>query len=57
MSKKRKYYFCRHCGKRFGDSAMASICFDLDMKILTSKKNEDTVRIAAVGKKDILPDG
>jgi len=40
MKKKIKYYYCRHCGKRFTSPYMAEICFDLDMKILKYSKNE-----------------
>ena len=38
MLKKRKYYYCRHCGKRFNSFYMADICFQLDMKLLGEDK-------------------
>jgi hypothetical protein len=36
--KRIKWYYCRHCGKKFKDPAMAKICFDLDLKILEYDK-------------------
>jgi hypothetical protein len=29
-----RYFYCRHCSKRFDSYAMAEICFELDMQIL-----------------------
>jgi hypothetical protein len=40
MKKRKKYYYCRYCGKRYDTFAMAEICFDLDMKILQHTKKE-----------------
>jgi hypothetical protein len=33
-----KWYYCRHCNRRFDSLAMAQICFDLDIKILQNDK-------------------
>jgi hypothetical protein len=45
---KTKWYYCKHCGNKFTLPFMASICFDLDMKILADTKIPDKE------KKDIL---
>lgn len=37
----KKKYYCRHCGKAHDTYYMAEICFQLDMKILESKKDKN----------------
>jgi len=40
---KSKYYYCRHCGKKFRQFYMAEICFQLDMKLLENDKPDSTI--------------
>ena len=40
---KQKYYYCRHCGKKYLTMFDANLCFEIDMKNLTKNilKNEN----------------
>lgn len=38
------YYYCRHCGKRYSEYAMAQLCFELDMKLLQNEQNEKPIK-------------
>jgi len=40
LFKKKPAYYCKHCGKKHVTAFMASICFDLDMKILKYDSDE-----------------
>ena len=41
MKKQKRYYYCKHCNKRFDTFYMADTCFQLDMKLLQTKQNEN----------------
>lgn len=49
--KKTPVYYCKHCGKKHKSAFMAQICFELDMKILQSEKNESQGKNQNVHKK------
>jgi len=39
MKSNIRWYFCRHCGKRFATYYMEDICFQLDLKKLEYEKS------------------
>ena len=41
---KVKYYYCRHCGKRFHDSVTAAFCFSIDMRLLENEQKEKPIK-------------
>jgi hypothetical protein len=45
MKKKQKYYYCKHCKKKFTSYVMADICFDLDMKIIQYENGKNETRL------------
>jgi len=38
MKPPKKYYYCRHCGKRYESQFMADLCFDQDMVNIQKSK-------------------
>ena len=49
MNKKKRKFFCRHCGKLFDSYYMTEICFNLDLKIL---QNENKINVPVYDGKD-----
>jgi len=41
----RRWYYCRHCNKRFDSFFMADVCYILDMKLLEMKKEEPEIEL------------
>ena len=49
--KKTPVYYCKHCGKKHKTPFMARICFELDMKIIESEKNDTQGKIKRIHSK------
>jgi len=45
----KKYYYCRHCGKRYLSQFDADLCFEIDMKNLIKSQN-NSVKLATIKK-------
>jgi len=43
MSKNPRKYYCRFCDKEFDTLYMASICFQLDIKLLQNDKHNNAI--------------
>ena len=42
--KANKWYYCRHCGKRYSDYAMADFCFKVDLRLLENEQKEKPIK-------------